>query len=213
VSSRYQLSDCLASMPNTPQGLADTLECIAAKTAGCTDQLAVGTTTCSFPDCGDGEIDAGVGETCDDGNTLGDDGSSSQADVCPADCRIGPCDISGTHGVTVNFTSSVPLTGLQILLIYPDSEVSIPGQGNQAPVLARIGSSSFSFTPNDLNYGLRILLTDPSFTGVGSGQAFSVNFDNCTGSSLTASDFGCFVVDASDASLASATGVTCTVVP
>jgi len=162
------------------------------------------------PVCGNASIESG--EDCDDGNRVGDTGSGP-ADICPSDCAIAACSPVVSRQVTVNFTSSALIGDMTILLAYDDSRVQIPGNGNTPAVNAVLSSTSFSFTPNDLDYGLRMVLLDATFSGVPSGEAFVVQFDTCAGSpELTSGDFQCFVASAADPEFAPLTDATCSVV-
>lgn len=159
--------------------------------------------------CGNATIDAG--EDCDDGNNQNDDGSGP-ADTCPADCTLGPCVDGGGQQVTVEFASSSLIGDMTILLAYDDTVVSIPGSGNSPAVNGALSSSSFSFTPNDVDSALRMVLLDSTFIGVASGEAFVVQFDTCSGAPApTPSDFQCFVVSAADESFGPVSDATCSV--
>ena len=86
----------------------------------------------------------------------------------------------------------------------------MPGPG-AADVSARLTSLNFSAMGTDLEYGLRATLTDPSFTGIPSGDAVTVQFDTCTGApALTNADLGCMVTDETDALFATTNGASCT---
>jgi hypothetical protein len=159
--------------------------------------------------CGNAAIEAG--EHCDDGNNQNDDGSGP-ADSCPADCTIGPCADGGNQQVTVSFTSASLIGDMTILLTYDDTVVSIPGSGNSPGVNGALSSGSFSFTPNDVDSALRMVLLDPSFSGVASGEAFVVQFNTCSGAPApVAGDFQCFVVSAADEAFGPVTDATCSV--
>ena len=204
-ASRY--GSCGATGAQTPAGLAANLACLAENAAACDVGLSVGDPACSTALCGNGQIDAG--ETCDDGNTTQDTGVGGD-DVCPADCNAA-CAVSGAQNVTVNITTPEPLLNALLLLSYNDTDVSIGGIGNDAPVIAAVSSGVFATSPRDTDTALRIGLEDPSFTGVGSGAAATVSFSVCSAATVTAADFGCMVVDAGNTSFASISGVTCSV--
>jgi hypothetical protein len=163
--------------------------------------------------CGDGFVDLDGGETCDDGNT--DEGCG---DTCPSNCRIELCTPTAARvTVDVNFSTDVPellLVGLTPFVRYPDGVVEIPGRADDASVLARVTSQTFSITPNDQNYGLCSVLLDPTFAGVEPGTAITVEFDLCEGASMpTADQFSCGVEDAADVNLTPVTGdVSCSIV-
>lgn len=190
--------------------LAAAIECLTSATAEANDALGIGSSPVSAnPLCGNGKIDAG--ETCDDGNQLEDSGVGA-ADVCPSDCAIAPCVANGTQNATVNFSSAVDLTGMTVVVYYDESKVMIPGSNGDAAVQAAVLSSFFAMTPNDTDYALRNVLIDPSLIGVPAGEAFTVAFSTCQGAPApVAADFGCVVVDATDASSAAVPGVSCSV--
>ena len=163
--------------------------------------------------CGNGRVDFNLGETCDDGNTL-------DGDDCPYNCRIAACMGTGTTR-TVDVTFSVPaggdLGGIKLFLRYPDGVVKIPGMASDDQVNASISNlpdNGFS-TPNDLDYGLRLLLftTDQTaLSTVAPGLLCSIEFDNCQGAAApTASDFRCTVEEALDPESHDISGVTCSV--
>ena len=199
---------CGVAGAQTSAGLADNLACLAQSAAACDVALSRGDTACSTGLCGNGQIDDG--ETCDDGNTARDSGSGPD-DICPADCSVAACAVNGTQDVTVNFQSSVDLIGLNVLLSYDDAKVSIPAIGNDPPVLASVSSAFFAASPRDSDTSLRIILEDPSVIGVPAGAAATVTFNRCGAPSITAADFGCMVVDATNTAFEAIAGVTCTV--
>ena len=202
-------SSACTSLSAAPADVATAIECLTSATAGANDGLGIGTSPASAnPLCGNAKLDAG--ETCDDGNQLQESGIGP-ADFCPADCSIAACTPTGTQGVTVNFASTVDLTGLTVVLYYDDSKVSIPGSAGSPPVQTAVNSLSFAMTPVDTDYALRNVLLDPSLIGVPAGPAFTVTFDTCTGGAVTAADFTCFVADASDATPAPVFGTSCSV--
>lgn len=206
TASRY--GSCGVAAAATGAGLADLLECLAENSATCDVALALGSNACSTQLCGNGQIDPG--ETCDSGDTLHDNGVGP-ADVCPADCTTNTaCVGGGTVNVTVTFTSAVPVGGMVLVLPYNDDKVMLPGPG-ASDVSARLTSVDFSAQGTDLEYGLRATLTDPSFAGIPSGTAMTIQFDTCTGApALANTDLGCMVADASDAAFATIGGVSCT---
>jgi cysteine-rich repeat protein len=185
----------------SPSAVASGVSCVTEENGDCATDSSVGRELSCNPVglCGDGVVQ--VGETCDDGNTVNDDGIGP-ADFCPSDCSVGPCTASGTRSVTVNFNAPSSVVGMTIVLTYDDTKVRIPGQFADAAVQARLSSTAFSFTPNDLNYALRNVLLDSSFAGVSSGAAFQVQFDACEGGGApTAGDFSCVVAEATNANL------------
>ncbi len=145
-----------------------------------------------------------LGETCDDGNT-----TEGFDDRCPSNCRIAQCVPTGqTLTVNVDFAASAPDTfaaGLELFVRYADGVVSIPGSSDAQSVRARIESPGGVFpsiTPNDRDYGLVLVLLDPSLFGAEPGTAVTVELDLCEGAPApTAGDFECTVNSASDESL------------
>jgi hypothetical protein len=98
------------------------------------------------------------------------------------------------------------------VVTYNDAKVRIPGTGGDPAVQAALNSLSFGMTPNDTDYALRNVLSDPFLFGVPPGAAFDVTFDTCQGGgALAAGDVQCIVVDAVDTSFATVDGVTCSV--
>ncbi len=161
--------------------------------------------------CGDGVVNVGGGETCDDGNTL-------NGDACPADCRIEPCQPSGqplTAQVIFNTTDpELFLIGLTVFVEYPDGVVDVPGLGGDQAVINSILSDFFAVTPTDFDYGTKILLLDPLFIGYEDGTvAATMTFDRCQGAPLPQpSDFTCTVTDAVDIDINTVTNqVSCVV--
>ena len=127
--------------------------------------------------CGDGFISLELGETCDDGNTIDNDG-------CPANCHVAACTASGQRlRVNVDFTTTPPtfLQGLTIFLRYPDGTIGIPARDDSPPVRERVTSEIFAVTPRDFDYSLRVLLLDPLLFGYSEGTAMTVDFDVCQG--------------------------------
>lgn len=148
--------------------------------------------------CGDGVRQ--FGETCDDGNTLG-------GDVCPADCHIAPCPPTATRvGVSVSYAKQTAVTvgSLTLFLKYPDGTVGLPGLGNANSVRNRISGlpstppNNFSFTANDLDYALRMVIS-PSTVGavLSPGLVFQASFDLCLNASVPSpAQFTCTVEQA-----------------
>jgi cysteine-rich repeat protein len=198
---------CPQANTQTPAGLSGTLGCLTQAAASCDVGLTVGDPTCSVLLCGNGQIDAG--ETCDDGNTVADTGFGPD-DICPPDCSVAACSVTGTQSVTVQLTTATPLVSALVLVGYDDNKVSIPGIGSQASVINSVTSGVFATSPDDTDTALRIDLEDPSFVGIGSGPAATVTFNTCTGTPVTAADFNCVVVSAGDTST-EVFGATCAV--
>jgi cysteine-rich repeat protein len=162
------------------------------------------------PGCGDGVVDFVNGETCDDGNI-------SEGDDCPASCRIAPCTGTATMiEVNVSFLppAGTDLAGITVFLRYPDGVVRIPGRANEAPVQDRVinlPDNTFS-TPNDLDYGLRVVILTPDSSAIPPGQLFTVQFDTCEGAPPPGvGDFRCVVENAADTNNDPVGGTTCSV--
>jgi cysteine-rich repeat protein len=178
-------ADCLTSV-STPS--------VAALPAECT------------PTCGDGGIDAG--ETCDDGN-------ADNFDACPSDCTVNACSNPGAGPTATINLQGVPggtdLSSLIVFVTYPDGEARIPGSGNDPSVSNALTATNgtASLTPNDLDYGIRILAQDP-FLPLGNSPV-TIAFDACNGATITDSDFDCFVEEIFDTGAQSVPGVTCSV--
>lgn len=197
---------CSLAGTQTPAGLSGALACLAENAAACDVGLSVGDAACSTALCGNGQIDPG--ETCDDGNTTRDTGVGGD-DICPSDCSVAACSVTGTQNVTVTLTVPEDILNALVLVSYDDNKVSIPGIGSDAPVLNAVSSLVFATTPRDTDTALRIALEDPSLIGVGSGAAATVTFNVCSGAPVTAADFGCIVVDAGNTSFENIAGATC----
>jgi cysteine-rich repeat protein len=184
---------------------------LATPTPTPSEPTAVPTETPTPPaGCGDGVVDLPGGETCDDGNL-------EEGDACPANCRIASCEPSGeTLAVDLNYTTNPAsnVSGMQLFLRYPDGVVGIPGRTNEMAVRDRITSPNFSITPNDRDYGLTLVLLDPTFFGPEMGTAVTATFDRCVGADRpTADDFRCDLESVSDPSLIEIVGNTnCTIV-
>ena len=146
-------------------------------------------------------VDFDVGETCDYGNFVDNDG-------CPKNCSIRTCDFSGkTQKVNVSFTGS-NVAGLTVFLRYGENAARIPGRANEQTVLDRVTNlPSSAFTSfNDLDYALRLVaLSD----GLHAGNLFTVEFDTCKKPAFKVSDLECVVESAADASGNPLSGVTC----
>jgi cysteine-rich repeat protein len=143
-------------------------------------------------------------ESCDDGNLLVNDN-------CPEDCRIEQCDETTHFAQTVTVVSSRPdLTGIRLLLDYPDGQVALPGgPGPDSPVgtFSDLAGDLVSF---DVEHAVRLLVSVP-FT-FDTTTVLRLNFFGCAGVPLpAASDYRCIVLDAADGNFQTVTGVTCTV--
>jgi cysteine-rich repeat protein len=191
---------------HTRQDLADCLACIVDHKGSCLTDVSVdpesNNADCQ-PACGNGSIDAG--ETCDDGN-------ADSFDSCPSDCSINPCNNpGGTVTATVSVSTAANLSALTVFVSYPDGDVRIPGQGADGSVFARVTATNGTAdaTPNDLDYGVRVLMTDPFFP-LG-GAPLEIQFDICDGASVTDSDFDCWVEFVADDQAQILRGATCSV--
>jgi len=191
-----------------------------AATTTTTTTAVVSTTSTTLPSgcvpsttasgvCGNCTVDPG--ETCDDGNT--DDG-----DHCPHDCVIQSCTpVQGSSRTfSINFTppTGVQLAGIQVLVDYPEGQISISGSGNDSSVLASITHVPFGriSSPNDLDYALIEGIAGAS--AITPGRLFTITFLDCEGATgPVPADFTCVVTDASDASAQSVDPATvgCTV--
>jgi cysteine-rich repeat protein len=162
--------------------------------------------------CGDGEVDFGAGETCDDGNT-------DEGDSCPGNCRIVMCEPSQTQlTMRLEFDTTEPdvfVQGLQLFVRYPETVLSLPGENDNPAVIESVSSANFSVAPFDFNYGANLLLTDETFLGFESGEAATITFDLCQGAAAPSPcDLTCVVKAAVDDQFndVPVEEVTCTVV-
>lgn len=171
-----------------------------------TTSTSTTTTTIGSSLCGNGHVDPG--ETCDDGNT-------KDGDACPSNCRIESCTpVAGSkRSFTVTFTAQgQEVSGITVLLDYPEGQVSIPGTGADTNVRASItGLPSGTFgTPNDLDYELREVVA--SLSTIPAGSLFTVGFQDCQGAQPPdAGAFKCTIQDAVDSFGLPVVGVTCAV--
>jgi cysteine-rich repeat protein len=203
------LADPLTPLPNSAGAFSSIAESVLGTMMTCSDTfaggLAAGLPACAplTSNCGNGAIDAG--EDCDDGNVV-------NGDTCPSNCQLPTaCAVTGTVNVTFNVTSPVtPLGGLSAYLSYDNTKVNIPGNG--AAAAGSVTAGAFSQSVNDLDSAIIVVLADPSDIG---SPPFSVQFNVCSGASVSASDFDCLVQNAGgfDAMMgaANAFGVTCSV--
>jgi cysteine-rich repeat protein len=198
---------------NTVQDIANCIACLDEYKSTVLDFIAAPSNgaypaTQANPLCGNGKID--VGETCDDGNVVDGDG-------CPRTCVINPCVVNGTATATVQFAvpAGQDVSGLSIYLEYPDGQVSIPGTGSSAQVQARILNTpvDVTFTPNDLDYALRNVLTDSNQAAIPVGTIFQVQFNKCQVALPPLNAFSCRVDSAASPAPAVAPvfGVSCQV--
>jgi cysteine-rich repeat protein len=200
-------SNCAGNI-HTRGDLADCIECIVDHRGSCLTSVTTpgnGALPAEcVPTCGNGAIDAG--ESCDDGN-------ADNGDSCPSDCSINPCNNpGGTVTGTVSIAgTAADLSALTIFVTYPDGDVRIPGQGADASVFARVlaTNGTADATPNDLDYGVRVLMTD-AFFPLG-GSPLEIQFDVCDGASVADADFDCWVEFVADSQANILRGVTCSV--
>jgi len=195
----------------TMEDLADCLACVAEYKSTCNDFIAAPSngavpSSCNQL-CGNGKIE--TGETCDDGNVV-------DGDSCPANCSIAACSVTGsaTAGVTFSVPAGASVAGLTVYVEYPESSVQVPGQGNQLQVQNAINNTPANtvFTPNDLNYALRVVLTENDNAAITAGALFDLSLNRCNSQPLpAASDFKCRVESASSTSATNVSGVTCAV--
>src|SRR5262249_2915620 len=149
--------------------------------------------------------------TCDDGNTL-------DGDSCPSTCHVDACGLPGSQTinamVTFSTTPTTPLSGMNLLVDYPEGAVGILGSNDDTAVQAPVTRPGCSLPPNALDSPLRAVLTDPTFAGISGGTALNIQFDVCQGAAPPpAGAFTCTVLDATDANLMPATDhATCEVV-
>ncbi|MBX3028479.1 hypothetical protein KF840_26595 [bacterium] len=150
--------------------------------------------------CGDGVPDVLTKtETCDDGNRIDDDG-------CPSNCCVTPCTLMQNRPLrlNVNFAAVDPdvyLTSLNLFIRYKDGTVDVPGTNDDPAVLAAITSDIFATTPRDFNYGLNLLLEDPTLVGYSDGVAATIEFRLCDAATQAPplSSFTCKVREGGDA--------------
>ncbi|MBI3783286.1 MAG: hypothetical protein HY270_07780 [Deltaproteobacteria bacterium] len=168
------------------------------------------------PGCGNGTVDFNLGETCDDGNNVDDDGPNAVG-ACPANCRVALCSSSGgTSTASINVTppGGTELAGATIFVRYPDGVVGIPGSANDDSVLSRLSDlpGNAFVTPNDLDFAVRVVLVSTDQLALSTSPLFSIDFDTCAGAAAaTVGQFTCIVEDAADTALNKVTGATCSV--
>jgi cysteine-rich repeat protein len=166
--------------------------------------------------CGDGVTDVlSKTETCDDHNTVDDDG-------CPSNCCVTPCSLMQDRPlrVKVNFASVDPevfLTSINLFIRYEDGVVDVAGVNDDPAVLASVTSDIFATTPRDFNYGMNLLLEDPSLVGYADGTAATIEFRVCDAAAQAPplSSFTCTVREGGDANFNVIPGdqITCTLAP
>lgn len=143
--------------------------------------------------CGDGMSDAG--ETCDDGNTVNEDG-------CPSDCIVDACEQtlnpSGVLTVSVDNTGGTSFGLLTVFVDYPEGLVFLPGSADDSQVQAAVTDRPTTGSPtclvNDRDHGVRFGCF--SVAGFPEGTLFRAAFRDCAnGGPPTAQDFGCKVIE------------------
>lgn len=159
--------------------------------------------------CGNGIQEPG--ESCDDGNQI----TGPPDDTCPADCTILTCSPSTDRfPVSVQFSSSVGVASIAVLVEYPDGTVQLPGTETDSVVGGRISNRPSGFLADwfDFDYAVRVALVGTR--AISGTQLFRISFDRCAAAPLPgAEEFACRVVEANDTSFRPISGVTCTVVP
>ncbi len=140
---------------------------------------ATPTPTTGSGSCGNGFLEPG--ETCAN---------------CPADCVVQPCaSVTPTVSFAVDL---IPPAGQQptaatVLMGYNSGLVSIPGTANDLSVRQRVlppAPLPQSFSVNDLDYALRVVITRNTTLGF----LFTARFDRCQSAPApTVADFGCTV--------------------
>ncbi len=130
--------------------------------------------------CGNGVLEPG--ETCTS---------------CPQDCVVRACTASlptVPFSFNLRFSSSAP-TSLSVLIGYNSARLSIPGSGTAGTVSGRVTApppAPFPFIRNDLNYGLRVVMSRTS--PFQAGTFLTVTFDQCQGAPApTAADLACTI--------------------
>lgn len=157
------------------------------------------TTTTTIPGaaCGNGMVESP--ETCDDGNT-------DNADACPSDCIVDPCDPTVNPGgqltVTMDNTQGNSFGVATVFIDYPEGMVLIPGSADdsqvQGAVIDRPTGGAPTCLVNDRDHGLQFGCL--SFSGgFPDGLFFRVNFNDCQAPMTpNLGDFNCQVLEAAD---------------
>jgi cysteine-rich repeat protein len=155
------------------------------------DVVCVSTITGGLPGkpanvCGNGVIEAGNNETCDDGNARDGDG-------CPSSCHVDACTpVAGVTGAHVVYSADAGVTvaAVQIFVDYPEGKVSSPNVSHP------FGVSGGAF---DLGYGVNDAIAKNPPAAL-PATIMNISFqDTCQGSTAaTTADFNCVVTDASD---------------
>jgi hypothetical protein len=138
--------------------------------------------------CGNGVVDLGTIETCDDGESNGKPGDS-----CPSSCEVLSCTPqSGTSqqtSVTYTGPAGVTIAGISYLVDYPEGKVRKPTFAAKFGVSVATKDLTWGYSGNAIQ-GQAMALPSPFMT---------VTFETCQGApAAVASDFTCKVTDASD---------------
>ena len=116
---------------------------------------------------------------------------------CPADCRPGTCAAGAARTITIDLTpqqgvGKVGTVGL--LLAYRPAALTVPGEGNEPAVSARVKprATGSQVWVNDLGYALRIGVSSAS--GLHAGPLVDVELAACDGAPAPgAADVNCRV--------------------
>lgn len=164
-------------------------------------------TTVGSSVCGNGMIEGA--ETCDDGNTV-------NADACPSDCRVDPCDPTQNAAAVLAVTLDNQQGGTfgvgTVFIDYPEGVVLIPGSADDGQVQAAVTDRPTVGAPtclvNDRDHGLQFGCL--SFSGgFPDGLLFRVAFRDCQAPGTpTLQDFSCEVLEATD-TIGSPVSATC----
>jgi cysteine-rich repeat protein len=193
LPTAFTAADAKGACPGTAVSTGATIDanCVASITNGLPAQV---------PNvCGNGVIEAGNNETCDDGNTRNGDG-------CPASCHVDTCTPTATaFGAHVTWAGGPPSTtiaGLSIFVDYPEGKVG---------TLSVVNGFQVSGSANNLGYGFNDSLL--KLSGL-PATPLTLNFKTCQGApAAVAGDFACVVTDASDdlGNVVDPSTLTCTV--
>jgi hypothetical protein len=136
--------------------------------------------------------------------------SPSRASGVPEDS----CRDMGTLTVSVELVppAGVGLTGVKVILDYPEDELKIPGFQNDARVKERVHlvPQGFMSVPNDTD--TELILAVAGTHALPTGTLFTAEFDRCNKNGvISAKDFHCKVDQASDEHAKLVDGATCSV--
>jgi cysteine-rich repeat protein len=142
-------------------------QCSVISASTTTTSSTSSTSSSTIPSCGDGAVQSGNGEQCDDANVVPcdgctnckfdvcgdnnlcanqgeqcDDGNLAPGDGCNASCETEgqTClgPITGNRVAVVSINTALSLAGVQVQLEYPQILTSIPGSGTSSLVQSRI---------------------------------------------------------------------------